>query len=378
MPIKAFRIDYALPTELDFARVYLASGDFNQTMLKEICQKCGISTHFNPQGGRTDAINQIADLAVRHYDVRKHIIIELLKRNRNFMAVKGARTNISIPSKPQYDPTELTISVGDGKWYGQLHHPNDKPGAIWYVRPNRITNEFRDEKGNLHQGKIRWLCFARIYGKTVSLHWQGFSKEITIDGVLREIQYDYWEQISRLWTELENTLNLSLDPINWEDFVLYNLWDQYRYDDNYVWTDRAIRADSGGVNLSASSRAEWKKNKTKDEEKEDLDIKGIRRLAHSIRSSVQTEYELRNDERFPEAADYDEVILRTLLREFGTISYEFSIIKADTYLLCLHCFFGRRKGRDSIPHLKVIYGKASVLEQIWFLETHLSKFQWNQ
>jgi hypothetical protein len=140
--------------------------------------------------------------------------------------------------------------------------------------------------------------------------------------------------------------------------MLHNLWEKYRGDSNYRWIDRRIRAESGGVSLNARAGVF------------ELDTEGIRGLARTVRKAVERDLVSRYGEDFRDQSVLDEVILRTLMREYGTLSYEFSLEDNQNLIIRTHSYFGLRpqlNSPDCLQHMNVYYSKRDELEQLEFL-----------
>ncbi len=188
---------------------------------------------------------------------------------------------------------------------------------------------------------------------------QGFSYAESINRAESASQFPYWLYIPDFFDELEGVLETELQSPNLHDLVLYQLWDRFRLDQDYTWTDLRIRAESGGVSLSARSSGSIV----------EIDVRGINHLARTLRRSVNRE--LRSQGlTMPSEEKMDEVILRTLIREFGAKSYELSLERGQEDLFKAHIYFGMKPdspGPDSFPHLNCFTSWRNPVEQLQFL-----------
>lgn len=160
-----------------------------------------------------------------------------------------------------------------------------------------------------------------------------------------------------------------LEPINLHRVVLDTLWDKYRHDkENYDWEDRRIRAEAGGVSLNARAAGRGQV---------ELNVKGIKRLAQTIRESIVVELRKYSDAKLPTPEQLDETILRTLIKDFGALSYE--LVLEDKLGNCMfraHCYFGTKSGfksQDIFPHINFHSSYRSDEEQLRFLLSHLDQ-----
>src|SRR5260221_6140798 len=91
---------------------------------------------------------------------------------------------------------------------------------------------------------IRWLCFARIGKGIISLHWRGFSHVDNEKELESKSQFQYWKYVPGILDELSKHTKTVFDDINLHDLVIHSMWDTYRYNPNYYWSDRRIRAEA--------------------------------------------------------------------------------------------------------------------------------------
>jgi len=342
----------------EFAPGFLASPDFDVATLKSICRDLNLSS----TGKKTDLVDRIAPHCQRSDLARKSVMEHLVRRPKGWFSLKIGE--VSTPPK-FLDPTELVVGEGTQQWYGPLGDPVDDD-VVWYIRPVLIPHfELLPDSSDVVRFEIRWLCFARVVSNFISLHWRGFTHALTLDAATRyNSQFHYWEHVPRLFDELQEAARAKLEYVNLHDLVLYTLWDKYRYDGTSKWVDRRIRAESGGVALTARTGAII-----------DIDVPGIRRLAYTIRRSIQMELSEKQGVFLSEPAWFDEVILRTLLREFGSLSYEFSLEdRFKRKLFRAHSYFGVKPNStspDSFAHLNVFTTWQDDLRQLQFILDHM-------
>lgn len=349
---------------LEFASYWLASPDFDVETLKSICHQYGLRSSAKKKFEFKDIIFPHCD----NLQLRKIIIEQLLTRSRTWVSVKTGRIR-KFPNC--LDADELVLKMGQEKWYGPIENPSDKnPHASWYIRPVLIPHWIIPTNINEQPEKaiIRWLCFGRVSQDSISLHWKGFSHIENVESVGKhQAQFQYWEFIPKLFEEIEEMAQCRLEFPKLHKVILHDLWNQYRYDEkNYSWKDLRIRAEAGGVSLNASTIGII--------EYSDEEIQGLGRLANAIRKAIETELATVFKASLPEAKRFDEVILRTLLRELGTLSYEFKLENHKETLFHAHSYFGLKQkvpSPDRFPHMKIIRSSRSDLQQLEFLLEHL-------
>ncbi|MCP4423423.1 MAG: hypothetical protein GY803_02925 [Chloroflexi bacterium] len=351
---------------LEFAETFLKSPDFTNAVLANICKTLGVSS----SGNKEWLINNIIQALEREPKYVSQIIIEqLVSRKRKWLAIKMGK----VKQNPECaDPTELVQKIGEGRWYGPVQSPRDE-NAQWYIRPVSVRHFEARTRDDVQRYSIRWLCFARIDSENISIHWEGFSHTDLEDKVNKNSQNQYWLYIPGLFTELERLTQSEFRQPNLQHLILQKMWNEYKLDkEHYIWDDRRIRAEAGGVSLNARASA---KSRRKNRTEQDIDVEGIKRLARTLRNSIESELEGAYDYKLPNPEDFDEVILRTMIKDFGPLSYEFDLAdKEDELLFNGHIFFGAKpqQGKvDSFPHIRVYITYHDDLQLLDFILKHL-------
>jgi len=347
-----------MPNEV-FAKRFLASHDFDLPSLREISKIFGLGT----SGAKKSLLDKLEVYFYRNYrDSDGQIILEqLIRRNKNWFTF---RMGLPIKMPTLQNPSEIIFSSGKAGWYG----PVVVDSETWYIRVNFIPQwEFDEISKQFQEYQIRWLCFAHISDSYVSLHWQGFTLAEKKDQIDHENQFRYWECVPSFLDEIQEILNAKLSDPLLHNLVLHDLWDEFRLNPNYVWEDLRIRAESGGVSLNVQSPGKSASDK------EDISISDIKHLAKTLSISAAKELDLYPLERVKQTR-LEESILRTLIREFGAKSYEFSLSSSGKKLLRAHFYFGTKPNvpsRDCFPHVNCYAKWGSDSEQLNFVLQYL-------
>jgi hypothetical protein len=364
MPIDAFIMRHA--GGVPFLQSFLQSQDFEKDSLKTIARRLGIT----PGNRSRDLLAHDIVYELQQQDWQAvhltEIVRQLLRKRKPWMSVKtGSIGNIFSGGNPH----DLLFRDGDAIWYGPISDPEYDPEANWYIRPHFIKHgEVASDKKTIEQVYIRWLCFARVTNDTLSLHWRGFShlpieNDIDVEvSSTHNIQYGYWYQVPPFFEEIENYLQAKVEELNLQQVVLHRLWNGYLKQPGYEWKHRRIRAESSGVSINAhaGSRSIL-----------ELEGQGISHLASTIRIAVALEMQERYSITLPDPSYFDDIILRTIIREYGALSYEFSLKQHGKLIFRAHSYFGdktEKPSQDSFPHMRLI--EVDELSQLAFLLAH--------
>ncbi|MFN6572568.1 hypothetical protein [Dendronalium sp. ChiSLP03b] len=149
------------------------------------------------------------------------------------------------------------------------------------------------------------------------------------------------------------------------------MWDKYLNRFPYKWRHLRIRAEASGLAINAHSAGV-----------QEIDVKGLQALSEKLAHSVLNKLGLVYDSE--KISDIEDAILLTLIKEWGTKSYEFQLDRELTpteietnklkkikfkHLIKAHCYFGLKSNsttQDSLQHLKChsgyYGGSTSVLK----------------
>lgn len=375
-PFEAFRFRTGQPSGKLFAEAFLSSYDFDHRALGNICRDLELPS----SGTNRELIVRI----IEQYDeyspdrVLRAITKHLITRTKTaFMFARVGQCHISL----QGNISDLVVDMGREEWYGPVQR-HDDPDATWYVRPVLIHYKEKDNESEENEDKqidyvIRWLCFARIGSGIVSLHWHGFTYTYsdTINPKTRH-PFQYWDRVPKLFSELERVLNADFGEIDFHSLILDVVLNEYRRNPSYYWSDDRIRAEAGGVALNARAGSYDTDPGYSEESSEEDDIRGIGYLARTIRTAIQTRLLDKHGIELPTPEEFDEEILITLIKDYGTQSYGLQI-KNQTQgkLFHAHCYFGAKPnahGPDRFGHFQLKSTTVcSDLDQLRFLVKHL-------
>jgi hypothetical protein len=359
--IEAF-IDQGFPEGKTFCTQFLYSPEFSSNILRALSKSGGNKTKY-------DLADSLAISLVNQTLSPEEILRAFVKQPRKWLSFKIGHCK----KEPIFEPAKkLLTEFGKDGWYGPIGDQNSS--RKWYIRTHKVPFYEKTYKASESLGansispvaeyKIRWTVIAEVDEHYVALSWNGFRhnelKDISDPELESLVQFPYWYHIPLFFNELSKECQADWQHIKLDQLVLYNIWDKYLGDSQYSWQHLRIRADNRGVALNAHSTGAYTP--------EGSDVRGLqalsRQLAHSaIKSLKVTET--------PEIIhSVENSLLRTLIQEWGTKSYEFSLDKKvdnkQESLFRAHCYFtsngASSSPQDNLQHLHCFtqkYGGSS-------------------
>lgn len=337
-----------------YCRALLGTGDFLGSTLSRYVEK-----------GRTCTKAQLADalakaIVLNGYDPHA-LMLDYCRQPRFWLAYatfdeEPTREHRGLGTAREF----FAAQSGTSRFYGPWHDPEEN--VTWLVYAQHFTDRVVDDAGPPVDLPIRWHAVIRLDDDCVSVHWHGFSHR-PAEKDANVIQFEYWRHVPAIFGTLQQMLGVKLQWPAMGDLVLDQLRASYLDDDEYEWKDLRIRAEKNGVALNArSSRIKL------------TSVAGLQSLAREVSKSAlvaaghpATNREL--DQAEPR-------VLLTLIKEWGTKSYEFSVDlrrpdPLDKKRKCQmrgHCYFGNGKdGEDSFPHVHCYDDSGGSHEALSFL-----------
>jgi hypothetical protein len=194
----------------------------------------------------------------------------------------------------------------------------------------------------------------------LAFFWKNFSRNNEEDPSTY-IQFPFWRYIPNEFSNIESILKGEYEFPNIAQTILHEMWDKYITDPKYDWQHLAIRAEAAGVNLNARSRGVT-----------NINVNGLLALTEQLTKSAINEisqYITPNDDKKVTGLTH-QAILKTLIHEWGTKSYEFRLHKNNKNLFRAHCYFGSKpdnETQDCFPHLKIYSKYGGPLDSLKFL-----------
>ena len=349
--VEAF-IDKGFPEGKIFCTQFLYSPEFNLNTLKSL-----VASKKNQQ--KYDAaLTVAAALENQNIDPQK-ILLAFVKQPRKWLSLKLGGVKNHPPLK---EASKLLTEFGYDGWYGPIK--DFETPRKWYIRTHKVP--FYDQQ--VYQAKeesksvskvatyhIRWTVLAEIGTNYIALSWNGFRHNDLKPGVCDPqiqalMQFPYWQHIPNFFDELMKECQANWKYPVLHSLVLQDLWNTYLTNPQYIWRHLRIRADNRGVALNAHSTGAY--------DQETLQMRGLQSLSRQLASSALKSLNIEETSEIIRSVESS--LLRTLIQEWGTKSYEFSLDKLsndDTkpkYLFRAHCYFANGPSpspQDALQHL---------------------------
>jgi len=361
--VKAF-VDHGF-TDRDFLRHFLASAEFTTSTLKNLVPSAKASQ--KKEDLPYDIISALDNQLILESDV----LLAYLEQPKSWLSFQVGKHS----EDPELDdPSFLLRNFGEEKWYGAIF--DAERNKKWYIRIHKVPNPsfigIGDARKVDRSQNIRWIVAAEIAAGYVSLHWSGFSSSIyeAEDDTLKQNQFPYWQYIPRFFDELKNLFKGEWDYPDLHKIVLSDLWDKYLGKEldsfNYDWQHLRIRAEASGVALNARSAGS-----------SDVDIRrGLQALSKELAKSAIESLGIDIMEDFGKFSNVENAILKTLIHNWGTKSYEFRLDRLNKIsqdeikkelIFKAHCYFGAKlesESPDALMHLlcyREYGGSAGIL-----------------
>ncbi|MCM0592789.1 MAG: hypothetical protein HEQ35_28495 [Gloeotrichia echinulata IR180] len=344
MSINAF-VDNGYDPGREFCEKFLSSSEFTVETLQLICSGSG-------RLKKAELVVDIVDEFEKGKLTSDEILLAYVKQSRTWLSLKLGKCVCTPNLKPA---ASLLKEFGQDGWYGPIQEPS-QPHKKWYIRTYLID----DSGSQLDKRDIRWSVIAEVTKDYVALSWNGFSLRSTTNERIEAAQFPFWHYISEFINELANHCQANWEHPNLHKLVLHDMWNKYLNSMPYKWRHLRIRAEASGLAINAHSAGV-----------QEIDVEGLQALSEKLANSVLNKLGLVGDpEKMSNAED---AILLTLIKEWGTKSYEFQLDRELTAteiekeklkntvkrLIKAHCYFGLKPHsttQDSLQHLKCYSG----------------------
>lgn len=312
------------------------------------------------------------------------ILLAFAQQPRKWLSIKLGSTEQYPISEPA---SRLLTEFGKEGWYGPIKDP--EASRRWYIRTSKVPffeqtyqaegaseGEIAERAKSVASYQIRWTVLAEIGSNYAALSWNGFRHNDLKPGlhdpqIESLMQFPYWYHIPGFFDELARQSKANWQHPVLHQIVLQHLWDKYLTEPQHIWRHLRIRADNRGVALNAHSTGAF------DQEK--LKMRGLQALSRQLASSALNSLEIQET---PEViGSVESSLLRTLIQEWGTKSYEFSLDELSDDgskrigLFRAHCYFANGPSpapQDALQHLHCFTGNyGGSLQALNFLLSEL-------
>lgn len=344
-------VDNGFPSGIEFCIQFLSSCEFNVAALRKL-----VPPSTPSKEKKHELAWRVAHALEQGQLTWNQVLLEYVKQPRMWLSLKQGQCEKTPNLK---SPAQLLWGFGEQGWYGPITDSTNH--RKWYIHISKIPDYVRRGSGEASQVDtryIRWPVIAEVSHNYVALHWEGFTfTEITEDHLDQAAQFPFWRYIPKFFDELTDYLQGYWGHPNLHQLVLHEMWNKYLDSFHYRWQHLRIRAEADGVALNARSSGVTEVN-----------VKGLQALARKLAESALER--LGRPNNFEQISHVESALLRTLIKEWGTKSYEFSLDRkpnsseassqdADNKaelenLFKAHCYFGLKQDstQDSLQHLK--------------------------
>ncbi|MBG1270177.1 hypothetical protein [Nostoc sp. WHI] len=367
MSIKVF-VDHGFPPGKEFCVQFLSSNEFTVETLRLILSGTG-------KLKKAELAVHIANALEKGKLTSDEILLAYVKQARTWLSLKIGMCDRTLNLNSS---ASLLQEFGQDGWYGPIQEPN-QPKKKWYIRTYRIVDYVRRGSGTasqLDERYIRWSVIAEVDEDYLALSWDGFTYSSTVDEHIEQrTQFPFWNHIPGFFDELANHCQAQWTHPNLHQLVLHDMWDKYLNKSingvRYKWKHLRIRAEASGLFINAHSSGI-----------QEIDVRGLQALSQKLAHSVLSILGLSGD---PEKiSNVEDAILFTLIKDWGTKSYEFELDRElianeiETFeldrelmpneieteilkevklkpIIKAHCYFGLKpnsKTQDSLQHSK--------------------------
>jgi hypothetical protein len=360
--LRHFLVDDGYKSGKEFCAALLRTGEFSLPTLR----KYGATA--------TDKENAAAAVAEKLAAGRinsDELFLDFCMTPRQWLYLAEPQQEFSDPD-PQNSPASFFLQFGDTKaWYGPV---SSDDGRTWMAYSTAIkhlveTSEMGGET-TYAKARIRWQVIAEIGDDYIALHWNNFNRVDDEDALGRSEQFEYWIYIPAIVAGLEKLIGSSLAEPALNKLVLHQLMNRYDSNSAYSWQHLRVRAEAEGIALNARSGGA---------RVAEIDISGIRGLTKAMAEAAARALGRSTDEAA--VAKIERALLRTLVHEWGTLSYEFCLepisgAASANHSFRGHVYFGAKpdgKGPDQLAHCKCFKNYGGSSAALRFLREHLKE-----
>jgi hypothetical protein len=350
MSIQAF-VDNGYSQGSEYCRQFLSSPEFKQKTLLSI-----LGYPLTRSNKKIELSQKITESLEKKQISDNEVLLAYVKQPRMWLSLKTGEHS-QIPRL--MPPAQLLDQFGEEGWYGPIVDSNSP--RIWYIRTHKVINRLGDtgEIRPIEGSYIRWSVIAEIDDNYVAFSWNNFSFTEQEKEHCTPSQFPFWLYVPKFFDELSQHCQSSWEHPILHELILNQVWNQYLQDtNNYRWQHLRIRAEASGVALNAHSAGI-----------SEINVKGLQALSRKLAESALETLD------FPDLTQCNRVenaILHTLIKEWGTKSYEFSLEKVPAQhqkleaesstkppeldkLFKAHCYFGLKsdsRTQDAFQHLR--------------------------
>lgn len=341
--VRYFIVDLGYAEGEEFCKQLLCASDFSTALLH----------HFAADGSKSLRKEKLAAHVAARIDSgdvdANDFVLAYCEQPRTWLCV---RFGSKAPSWPRKHTAIDLLTRREKKtsaivWYGPFGSGNKR----WYVAAQNVKHYVDLGDEGFKPYPMRWQVVAQVTDDHVSLHWNNASTREK-ESIQTPVQFPYWHYLDDIFAELRSMLHGEWDAEepNLSDVILHAAFDRYVDSDEYDWHHKAVRSAYESVALNASGSGATGT-------REERAASGLQNLTRELATTAAKAIGRGKDN---EAIDkIDRALLRKILREWGTKSYEFILHDGgeDAPLARMRVYFGAdtpkdgKQTQDTIQHV---------------------------
>ncbi len=303
-------IDIGYEDGEQFCKNLLNTGDFAQGLLSKFLPR-------GKKGGKKEELAvELAPLLMSGEVDADAFLLEYCKQPRMWLCVRrGTKASGWKQLGKAIDFLSSRKKGSDITWYGPF---GSDEAERWYIAARNV--ETYSVAGNtVDTHWIRWTVIAQVTPTFVALHWNNFMNRPDKNPAEGFKQFPYYRRIPEIFRDLEEELVGAWETHepNLADVVLHGSFDRYGDREDYTWKHKRIRASYNTVALNATGGT------SNDDDDEDARAERAATGLQILTTALATTAVEALGQHPSNLAKVERALLRHILHEWGTKSYEF-------------------------------------------------------
>lgn len=308
-----FLLDTGYAEGEEFCKALLNTGDFGQGFMSRLVPR-GMKSLPKGQLVSELAVDLTTGAGVVDPD---QFLLEYCKQPRSWLCIRRGELRGDWEQKhTAHDFLTRKQKTTDIVWFGPF---GDDPDERWYVATKNVWSHVFEEGAPATRYPIRWHVIAQVNRSFVALHWNNLANR-SEDPAQPFRAYPYWRTIPEIFDDLSAEIGgtWKVRTPNLSEVILHGAFDRYGQSEEYTWQHKRVRASYNTVALNAHGSGGTGKGKNAEERA----ASGLTILTTALAATAVGALDLGADAKTA-TTRVERALLRQILREWGTKSYEF-------------------------------------------------------